>query len=326
MQLRNQENLGDEKDTLNVKKVSWERKFLLWTGFSDKKLWDLLQFFFTAAVPIVLTIWSIRQTETATQISRDQERQKVMVGYLDTMTSFLQKEKAQNSDQKMKEREVSIARARTLVALRQLDGSGEQKGQLLRFLYDTGLVGKCETNDALTKDVSNCDGPSILRLGDARLDEINFESSNLEMQGVDLSEARLPRAKLPGIDLSGAKLERATLTEADLAEAALKGANMKSVDLQDSKLKGAVLVKADLTKSLLKRADLSGANLNGAILEGAYLNNANLSNANLENANLRDADLRGVSLNETKLGGAKYNKPGTKFPDNFDPARKGMVR
>lgn len=72
---------------------------------------------------------------------------------------------------------------------------------------------------------------------------------------------------------------------------------------------------ANLKDAYLDGADLSGANLDNVDLSGAYLSGANFNNTNLTTANLTNA----------KLYSAHYNS-NTKFPANFDPRGRGMIR
>ena len=73
-------------------------------------------------------------------------------------------------------------------------------------------------------------------------------------------------------DLSNANLRGANLSDADLSNANLRGANLRGADLSNANLRGANL----------SDADLSNANLRGANLRGADLSNANLRGANLD--------------------------------------------
>lgn len=318
-----------------------KRSFPAWTGLNDKTLWDILQFLCTAAVPIVLTVWSMQQAQIARvqeeqsqNRNDDNQRAKIMSDYLDAMTKYLLEDSAKAPvSSKM------IARARTLNTLRQLDPN--RKGQLLKFLYEADLV-KCKP-DPKTEKMPNCK-VSKLGLDGARLDELIFDPP-IPMPGIDLTGASLPRAELPSIDLNRAHLEKANLERAKLGGANLTQAQLNSVILRDADLTGAILEKADLTEALLLNADLSGARLASSSLKRAYLKNAKLNDSDLTEADLQGADLRSATLNDSNLiktdlrdadltdatltgtinlKGALYNQR-TKFPANFNPIVKGMI-
>ena len=101
----------------------------------------------------------------------------------------------------------------------------------------------------------------------------------------------------------------------DLSGAYLTGANLSRTNL----------IRANLIRANLYGADLTGANLSGADLIGADLRNTNLYGANLSGANLFGADLSGANLRHANLTFARYNE-NTQFPEDFDPAVRGMVK
>lgn len=324
MRLYNSEKTKVETaETVMQNSVPWSKRFLDWTGFADKKLWDFLQFIFTAAVPIVLTIWSMQQAEIARvqedqnqQRNEDNQRAKIMSDYLDAMTKYLLEDPTKVPDINKANK---IARARTLNTLRQLDP--DRKGQLLKFLYEASLVTPCRSTTQIQGN--NCQ-ISRLDLSGARLDQLTFEIPPI-MQGIELSSARLPDAKLLGIDLTNAQLEKANLMGADLSQSTLKGADMKSVVLQNAKLTDATLSNANLTNASLIKADLGGARLVEANLRGSDMSSANLNNAVLEKADLRGTNLANASLKNVNLKGAIYDEK-TQFPEGFNREGQGMSK
>lgn len=345
MQLHDQTNREPDRTLLpSSSHRPRKRHFPAWTGLNEKTLWDILQFLCTAAVPIVLTAWSMQQAQIAdtqeqqSQIrNEDNQRAKIMSDYLDAMTKYLLEDSAKAP---ISNKATMIARARILNTLRQLDP--DRKGQLLKFLYEANLVTRCK-GDPNTGGMSDCK-VSKLGLNGARLDGVTFDIP-IPMPGIELSEASLPNAKIPGIDLTGAQLQKANLGGADLEGATLTKAQLNSVILKDAKVKDAFLSQAVLTDALMSNTDLSGSNLVRSSLEGADLSNAkldnsdltnaklqnaifknaHLANSNLTKADLRDADFTDAILTETTvLKGAIYNQR-TQFPTNFNPTGKGMI-
>lgn len=108
--------------------------------------------------------------------------------------------------------------------------------------------------------------------------------------------AQLSNICLENIDLSYAKLNLADLGDSNLSKANLTLAEMRSANLSGS----------NLHKSQLVRANLAGANLSNANLRCANLTNVDLSNANLNGADLRGANLAKTDLRKTSLDGAIF--------------------
>jgi uncharacterized protein YjbI with pentapeptide repeats len=318
-------------------------------GFEDKTLWDWLQLGAGVAVPVVLffagqAIQERSQTiadanrRQEIRIAGDERNQEILSTYLEDVTKLLLNENLRHSEDNS---EVQVvARIKTLNAVRRLDGDGESKGQLLKFLYEADLIGKCQIKDQIKCGNRRV---AILHLNDARLDQASVPSTAL-FPGIDLNDARLSKATLAGIDLTNAQLQRANLQEANLDSAVLSDANLASASLTDAHLLGAKMYRSILESARLENADLSNAvlinaKLSGAVLKGAKLDHANLQNADLasadlrnvsldgaslQSADLRNANLDGTSLQNADLKGAKYSNT-TQFSRDFDPGEKGMI-
>ena len=149
-----------------------------------------------------------------------------------------------------------------------------------------------------------------------RTEILNF--SNMDLKGVNLTDANLSDAILINADLRTANLTEADLSgailiNADLRRANLERANLSKTDLSEAKLGGANLSVANLQGSILYGTDLSGANLGIANLSFAKLNNADLSGADLRRANLEGANLSKTDLSGAKLGGANLRRAKLSF-------------
>ncbi len=115
--------------------------------------------------------------------------------------------------------------------------------------------------------------------------EVNWQRcilDGLNLEGVDLSGARLRdgsffRSELSGSDLSGANAFRAKFVNAKLRETNFDGAKLSEVDFTKADLRGASFRDADLRRARFFRADLRGADFTGARLKGADLTRADLS-------------------------------------------------
>ncbi len=147
----------------------------------------------------------------------------------------------------------------------------------------------------------------------------SYNSENMWLESVDLSEAELSGANLSGANLSGANLSGANLSGANLSGVNLSGADLLRVDLTGANLGRAELIGADLRRANLRlanlsRVDLSGANLRGADLRGTE----NLHECNCREVLdwvackilLRDRDKLGLE-NPDAHGIIWYNNDGT---------------
>ena len=138
------------------------------------------------------------------------------------------------------------ARARALVHSTLPGLAPQEKGALVRALYESALIGEPGKG-------------AVLDLGGADL-------SGAELRGAELRYADLASTNLTTSDLREVDLRWANLARADLAQADLRQANLRLANLVEARLEGADLADADLGA-----ADLSGAVLDGADLQGAKL-------------------------------------------------------
>ncbi len=130
----------------------------------------------------------------------------------------------------------------------------------------------------------------------------------------------------PRQDLQGANLTSARLSNCDLSEGTLARANLRGAYLCDADLSG-----TDLRATKLNGADLSGAQLGSADLRGSFCHRASFALANLGGADLRGADLQGANLKQANLNGAKVeglrlgNNPGLTATQIADLSVRGAI-
>jgi len=226
-----------------------------WTGFQGytnnksefvppKKLWDWFQLLI---VPILIAfgVWWLNKSQKNSdqKVETDRQRQRTLEDYFNYMTTLLLKEHLRDST-KNKEARI-LSRTRTLSVLRSLDG--DRKGQVIQFLYESGLIYK----------------NPIVRLTGANL------------RHADLNSATLIGAEIRGVYLHDAQLKGVNLLEADLRGSVFYGANLSNADMTKANLIQAVFAGAKLTK-----ADLTGATLVGPELKKAKSKRAKLQNLN----------------------------------------------
>lgn len=253
-----------------------------WTGFGEKKLWDILQLLI---VPVVLAGGAFYLQESAKQkdqqLADDRTKQESLNRYFDSMTALLFDRKLRTS--KPGDEVRTIARAKTLTTLDGLTTnlpSGEKSYDnrqmlLLQFLQETQLIRKDRVIVSL-KGADFTRGSFFMAdFHDANLSETFFGS------GSDLNRA----------NLSGTNLTKAFFFDADLSE----------TNLSRSDLSGAIIVKTDLSKASLRDANLSKAKLSASNFRDADLSGANLSEAQLADANLQGARVTVTQLDQAKL-------------------------
>jgi uncharacterized protein YjbI with pentapeptide repeats len=241
--------------------TTWETGRLDNLGFGEKSYWDWMELL---VIPVVLAVgaWWLNKSEREIEreIAKEKQNQATLEAYLDRMTELLLENELRESEENDEVR--SVARTRTLATLRSLDG--ERKGQVVQFLYESGLI-----------------GPKLV---------------TVLLNGADMSGASLSEADLHGADLRGANLHGADLSGADLGGFYLIRSWLDGATISDKWR----LVRDNVTDGASGRdmwnENPRGANLRGANLRGANLRGANLSGANLRGANLRGADLSGAHL------------------------------
>jgi uncharacterized protein YjbI with pentapeptide repeats len=246
------------------------------------------------------------QREQALQL--DGAREAALQAYFEQMAELLVEGNLNRSEPGAVARDV--AQARTLAALRQLDG--DRKGRVVRFLYELGLIRRQAIMDLSGADLTSAElvqaelshvnlaGADLLH---ANLSQCNLREGNLD--GASLRWADLQKAVLAGTTFRQARLGRADLGEANLAGADLSGANLYQAHMYAADLSGAMLTGAEMFGANLGGANLAGANLAGADLQGTNLHGANLREANLAGANLHAANLQYATVNDEQLAQAR---------------------
>lgn len=186
------------------------QKVWQWTGFKEKKLWDILQLLI---VPTALAVGAFYLQETSKQrdlqiaeenrqkdqqIADDRAKQEVLKQYFDDISVLLLERKLRTAREGSDAR--IVARAKTLTALRRLDG--DRKGQLIQFLAEAKLIQGQS---------------SVISLWNADLREINLE--NAKLVDVNFMKADLREANLRSTRVSDTtNFIGASLREADLSD------------------------------------------------------------------------------------------------------------
>lgn len=226
-------------------------------------------------------------------------RQEGMTDYLEAMSTLmidrpLYLSKDQREEVTTHNHTQWLARALTLNMLRRLDGplllnDINRKGQLIKFLYESRLIGYCPSGSL--KAIPNeekCD-PPIISLQDAEFDGESIHDSVQVLSGIDLNHAVLRGANLSGLDLSNAVFTDTQLQNAKLSSTILDGANLIGAYLQGANLKDAKISKANF-----KRAQLCGANFTGTKLDAATFEDTTYDNKTIFPSEFLPEDFPGL--------------------------------
>ena len=252
-----------------------------------------------------------------TVISERNERNKSMTEYIEQMQKLMLVDNSGHPGelapiyQPKDNPEKWLARALTLNVLRRLEGYNVPilnqkvfpaiiiKAQVIKFLYESKLIGYCLPTDKNDKIVCTATETSI-KLADAVFDGSAINSSIKELNGIDLSGAQLAKANLEDLRLTNV--------------------NLRNVDLKGAYLKNSLIDNANLTYAKLDNADLTAINLTSTNLNNADLTIANLSKANFQKAKLCETTLVGIKWDVNKppiFKDAVYNDS-TEFGTIFD--------
>jgi uncharacterized protein YjbI with pentapeptide repeats len=267
----------------------------------SKTLWDWLQLLIIPlALAIIAILFNRAERKNEQEIAYDNQRETALQEYFDRISELLLEDKLPNLPNA-----VTILRARTSTVIRSLDPI--RRANLIRFLSEADLINQSTNGDLEKIDLQEANLASI------KMCKVNLSFANL--RGADLSEVDLSEASLFETNFNGAKLNDALFTRADMRGAHLYKAELLVADLSEANLQGVDLSNSGMLRVNLSKADLSNANLSKSFLYGADLSEANLSKANmctanlgradLSNANLTGADLLNSYLEDTNLKGAK---------------------
>ncbi|MBI4781633.1 MAG: pentapeptide repeat-containing protein [Oscillatoriophycideae cyanobacterium NC_groundwater_1537_Pr4_S-0.65um_50_18] len=268
----------------------------------------------------IITIFAASVTSAITQgVQTEDGRQKALNDYVNGMRELIASEQIDRSNPQMT---ADLQDSRTFLVMRELDGDGDRKGQILRFLHETCLIRTAIALERCATLSSSDEG-------------LSFEAQKLKLKVLHdkLQDAQVT---LSGINLNGVVLEDAWVPNMDLQGAYMKGANLEKADLRGANLTGADITpnpeegfwrKFFLTEGMLKLFPIDPVEAN---LKSARLNWANLTNANLTNADLTRANLRGTDLSNSDLTGVKLEKAiydsGTKLPSLTEEQQKQMIK
>jgi hypothetical protein len=142
--------------------------WLLIQSAVNETLWNWLQLLIIPAVLAIGGYWFNRQQqERELRVANQQAQDEALQAYLGQMSQLLTNEDPPLHMARPGERLSTVARASTLTVLTRLDG--ERKGNVVRFLYEAGLI---------TKDLGT-EARQVIDLSEAFLDDAYLRGANL---------------------------------------------------------------------------------------------------------------------------------------------------
>jgi uncharacterized protein YjbI with pentapeptide repeats len=259
-------------------------------------LWDWVKLLVVPAVIAAAGLWYNRQQrDREIQIARQRAQDEALQAYFDQMSDLMLNHALRKS--KANDEIRTVARARTLTVLEQLDAS--RKTSVVRFLGEAGLIQKEVKEEDVNEE--HVTSRPVISLNGADLRGADL-SSSLYLRGADLFRANLHGVYLSWLYVFGAYRRGVRLSVSDMREVDLREVEWKSGERR--------LVMPILDDAILREADLSEANLRGAHLDDAHLDDAILSGADLSMAIITQEQLdRIMSLKgATMPNGQKYEE------------------
>ncbi|MCA9926359.1 MAG: pentapeptide repeat-containing protein [Anaerolineales bacterium] len=280
---------------------------------SFRTFWDWLDLLI---VPLILALgaWWLNRSQKAfenqaqferlkqdREIAQDRQQQALLDGYFDRMTDLILNKALKDSEEGAEIR--NIARTHTLSVLRNLDG--KRKGQVLRFLNETGLIHKSDQDGpppTIPLYAAELRGADLIMVPLRELYSVSHWTPELITRLIKEDYDKYP----PGTTKTwSANLHNCAFKDTDFSHAAFILTDLSGADFDEANLNGAILALASLWLANLRYASLRGADLRRANLFGAEMHGVDLLDANLEGADLKDANLKDAKVTNEQLLSAK---------------------
>ncbi|WP_076415016.1 pentapeptide repeat-containing protein [Shewanella sp. UCD-KL12] len=192
---------------------------------------------------------------------------------------------------------VEAATALTISTLTQLGGN--EKGQLIIFLYSLNLIAK--------------------------------ESPIISLEGADLSNISFTTHFMDSVNLSGINLKGSLLNSADFWRVNLSNSDLSHTYLVDSNFGKANVSLSNISHSNLNNARFTNANMAGVDLSNSSLvdndmSYSNLSNAKILNCEIMDVDLHGTDIEHAEISFLPFGNPYYSVEKAIRDAAKSLYR
>jgi uncharacterized protein YjbI with pentapeptide repeats len=228
----------------------------IWTGFGKydeetdgpraKTLWDWMDLLI---IPLAVGIlaWSFKEAEKekANRSEEERSQNESLDSFIKIMTELIIKHNLTNEKSSFESR--TIARTRINLAFSNLNKV--RKGQVLQFLFESGLIDKTPKINILGADIKGAVLDGIV-LSQAEIKGVYFNKASIK-------SSNLNRTVFTGCDFSGADLSDSLVNETDLSYTNLSRAKLKNMDLTSVNFEGADLTKANLRGSIINQQQLN---------------------------------------------------------------------
>ena len=213
--------------------------------------------------------------------TQEQFRDTLLVSYINDMALLLM---ANHGTLTADPIVATIARAKTLAAIRQLDTS--RKRRLIEFLYEA-------------KQLHSSGQP--LDLSDAELNGLNFSGGikiHRSLRYLSLAGALLINSSFSGRDLIYANFTRAELTGAQFVDSQLGYADLSHT----------IIVRANFHSAQLSSSRFDYAHSRRAMFSKTNASNATFIHASLASSDFSTCDCRGIDFFDAKLTDADFSR------------------
>ena len=222
--------------------------------------------------------WNISLEAQAAQSRAviDQYRDQLLIAYIKEMGDMLEsKNGAITSDFVSR----TLARVKTLNALRQLDGA--RQIHIIGFLFEAGLL-------------TNTDESNALDLSTAKLIDVDFRGLT-------------PRGTIEKISLAGVYLENCTFEGKELENVNFSSARLSNVNFSLIQLSKVDFSFAVLNNVSFVYSELQDVNFYSALLDNVQFSPSNLHTLNFSFVKLKHVDFSSASIYTTNFGNASID-------------------
>lgn len=213
-------------------------------GPQPKLLWDWLDLLI---VPISLGLigWIYKEYEKSKDSKKEYENKQneILDSYFRVISDLIIKEKL--LDSKSNDESKIIARTRTIVAIDNL--SGDRKGQVLQFLYESNLI-RDNVIELIGANFRNSEVSGIV-LKNITIKGVYFSTSEFIKTYLDNSD-------FTSCDFTGTNFDESSLNNTNLSYTKLVGCKMTNMDLTTINFEGADLTNANFTNSKILQSQL----------------------------------------------------------------------
>ena len=200
---------------------------------------------------------------------------------------------------------IALARVKTLIVLRQLDGS--RQTHVIRFLYETAKI-------------SDTDEPIAVVLKTAELTNVNFQQitwsgkiENMSFPDIIIRNCTFgERTKISLVSFASTRFHTvnfsaARLTDVDFSFTNFRYGNFASATIINADFSSIMMSTSNFSKANIKDASFSMATLWTTRFSSSIIRNINFSSASLGTINFSLAQINTITFSSAKLGAVNFS-------------------